>query len=89
MKIRIDSHTLERAMERGTNEDEIIDVLHAGFDIPAKKGRRGKARIFDFTRKRLDVFYEQKKVEVIYTIEDDTIITITVYVFYGRWQETR
>jgi len=37
MKIRIDSHTLERAMERGTNEDEIIDVLHAGFDIPAKK----------------------------------------------------
>ena len=89
MKIRIDSHTLERAMERGTNEDEIIDVLHAGFDTPAKKGRRGKARIFDFKRKRLDIFYEQKKVEVIYTIEDDTIITITVYVFYGRWQETR
>ncbi len=40
-----------------------------------------------FNRKRLDVFYKQKKIEVIYTIEHDKILTITVYVFYGEWKE--
>jgi hypothetical protein len=34
MEIQIDAHTLERAVERGTNEDEIKDVIHTGFDIP-------------------------------------------------------
>jgi len=29
--------------------------------------------------------YAQKRVEVIYTVEDDTLVTITVYAFYGRW----
>ncbi len=27
MKVQIDPHTLERAEERGTNEDEIKDVI--------------------------------------------------------------
>jgi hypothetical protein len=35
---------------------------------------------------RLGKFYEQKKVEVFYIIEKDTIITVTVYVFYGKWE---
>ncbi len=28
-------------------------------------------------------------VEVIYTEENDTIITVTVYVFCGTWEEQR
>jgi hypothetical protein len=28
---------------------------------------------------------KQKRVEVFYIEEDETIITVTVYVFYGRW----
>lgn len=35
MKIQIDPHTLERAEERGTNENEIRDVVDASFAIPA------------------------------------------------------
>lgn len=86
MRIRIDQHTLTRAEERGTNEDEIRDVILTGFSIPVKYGRIGKAKIYDYHRKRLNIFYEQKRVEVIYTVESDTIITITVYVFYGTWR---
>ena len=87
MEIRIDPHTLERALERGTNEDEIKDVLINGFDIPAKRYRKGKAKVYKFNKKRLNTFYKQKRVEVIYTIESDKMITITIYVFYGRWKE--
>ena len=45
MDIFIDPHTLERAEERGTDENEIIDVINTGFSIPAKYGRLGKANI--------------------------------------------
>ncbi|MBM4129378.1 MAG: DUF4258 domain-containing protein [Nitrospira sp.] len=86
MEIQIDPHTLERAEERGTNEDEIKDVIQTGFSIPAKYDRIGKAKIYDFKQIRLDKYYEQKRVEVFYTIERDKIITVTVYVFYGKWE---
>lgn len=86
MEIQIDIHTIERAEERGTNEDEIRDVIQTGFTIPAKYGHIGKAKVYDYKRTRLNKYYEQKRVEVFYTIEKDKIITITVYVFYGKWE---
>lgn len=86
MEIQIDSHTLERAEERGTNEKEIIDVINTGLSIPAKYGRMGKAKIYDFKQQRHNKYYEQKRVEVFYTIEENVIVTATVYVFYGKWE---
>ena len=50
---------------------------------------KGKAKVYEFKKKRHGNYYEQKRVEVIYTIEDDNIITATVYVFYGKWKEQR
>jgi len=86
MEIQIDPHTLERAEERGTNEVEIKDVIHSGFSIPAKHERIGMAKIYDFRQKRHSKYYEHKRVEVIYLIEGDRIVTVTVYVFYGKWE---
>lgn len=86
MEIQIDPHTLERAEERGANEAEIKDVINTGFSIPAKYGRIGKAKIYEFKQNRLNKYYEQKRIEVFYTIEGNKIITVTVYVFYGKWE---
>ncbi|OGW29863.1 MAG: hypothetical protein A2X59_10765 [Nitrospirae bacterium GWC2_42_7] len=52
MEIQIDPHTLERAEERGTNEAEIHDVINTGSAIPAKYGRIGKAKVYDFKQNR-------------------------------------
>ncbi len=87
MQIQIDSHTLKRAIERGTNESEIMDVLVNGFEIPVKNKRKGKAKIYTFKKERLGKYYEQKRVEVVYVIENNVIITVTVYVFYGMWKD--
>jgi len=87
MKIHIESHTLARAKERGTDEEEIRDVIGTGIPITAKYGRIGKAKIYNYKRKWLNKYYEQKRVEVIYTIEKNVIITITVHVFYGKWED--
>jgi hypothetical protein len=86
MEIQIDTHTLERAAERGANEVEIKDVVNTGVVIPAKYGRIGKAKVFDFNQTRLNKYYEQKRVEVYYTVEGNKAITVTVYVFYGKWE---
>ena len=86
MEIQIDQHTLERAEERGADEKEIKEVINTGFDISGKYGRLGKAKIYDFKQNRHNKYYEQKRVEVFYTIEREVIITVTVYVFYGKWE---
>jgi hypothetical protein len=85
MEIQIETHTLERAEERGTNEEEIRDTILTGVDIPGKRGRLGKVKVYAFNQNRGNKYYEEKRVEVFYVIEDNTIITVTVYVFYGKW----
>jgi hypothetical protein len=52
---------MERAGERGSNEDEIRAVIDTGFWIPAKKCRLGRARIYDFKQRRLGRYYEEKR----------------------------
>jgi hypothetical protein len=86
MDILVDPHTLERAEERGTDENEIIDVINTGFSIPAKYDRLGKAKIYSFQKQRHGKFYNQKRVEIFYTIVENRVITVTVYVFYGDWE---
>jgi len=39
MEIQIEPHTLERAQERGTSEQEIKDIIETGLDIPARYER--------------------------------------------------
>ncbi|MCS7152120.1 MAG: DUF4258 domain-containing protein [Endomicrobia bacterium] len=85
-KIKIDIHTLQRAAERGTTQEEIIDVILNGIDTPAKYNRRAKYKIYEFNQVRCGKFYKHKKVEVYFIEESDIIITITVYVFYGEWR---
>ena len=86
MIIEIHEHTLLRAKERGTDRYEIIDVLETGIECNAKVDRYCKYKIFRFGKLRNDQFYDQKRVEVIYFIEKNRLITITVYVFYGKWE---
>ncbi|QWR77343.1 hypothetical protein [Candidatus Magnetomonas plexicatena] len=86
MEIRIEHHTLKRAMERGTNEAEIREVIKTGFPVSAKYGKEGKGKIFSYKQIRLNKYYEHKRVEVFYIVEENIIITVTVYVFYGKWE---
>jgi hypothetical protein len=82
------THTLERAKERGTSAKEIKEVIETGFAIPARYGREGKAKVYDFKRKRQGKYYEQKRVEVIFTIEDDTIYCCYSMCFMGDGKRT-
>ena len=85
MDIQIEPHTLQRAIERGATENEITDTINFGVNILGKSGRLGKSKIFSFAAERNGKYFEEKKLEVYYVIENSIIITITVYVFYGKF----
>jgi hypothetical protein len=87
MNIQIEPHTLQRAEERGTTIEEIQVVLEQGTEIPARGNRKARAKVFTFKKERLGKYYEEKRVEVIYVEENNSIITVTVYVFYGEWKD--
>jgi hypothetical protein len=48
-------------------------------------GRLGKSKVFEFNDYRIQKYYKEKKVEVYYIIEQQNLITVTVYVFYGKF----
>ena len=87
MKTRIDPHTAARAIERGTDEGEIRDVIDTGIPISTRPGRLGKAKVYSFGHERFGTMYPQKRVEVVYTMEQDIAVTVTVYVFFGEWKD--
>jgi len=72
--------------EQEISEDEIEDVLMTGKEFHGKSGRRGKFKVFDYKRKREGRFYQQKRIEVIYAHEGNTLVTITAYSFFGKWE---
>ena len=86
MRVQIDPHTLERARERGTTSEEIQDVVRTGTPIEGKRGRLGRFKVYPFGRLRNGRRYDQKRVEVYFIEDGGTFVTVTVYVFYGKWE---
>lgn len=86
MDIHISPHTPHRAQERGTDADEIKDVILHGRSVPVGQGRLCRARVYPYQQHRLGRYYEQKRVEVVYVMEAGTAVTVTVYVFCGQWE---
>ena len=86
MEFRISDHAARRAAERGASTAEIEEVLRSGSAIPAKYGRMAKAKAFAYGAQRNGVYYEQKRVEVYYMMEEETAVIVTAYVFYGKWE---
>ena len=70
MNIQIEPHTLQRAMERGATEYEIKETIISGVNISGKSGRFDKSKIFPFSAERNGKYFEEKKLEVYYLVED-------------------
>ena len=78
MELKVDSHTRERAVERGASIDELRDVLATGRAVPAKYGRLASEKVYVFGKDRLGKIYPQKKVRLVYTVEVDVAVAVAV-----------
>jgi hypothetical protein len=52
-----------------------------------RPGRLRKDKAYAFNRERFGKTYSQKRVEVVYVMEQDIAVTVTVYVFFGEWKD--
>lgn len=60
MHIKIEPHTLVRAIERGASEQEIIETINNGIALKAKSNRIGKYKVVDFNEFRNGNFMSKK-----------------------------
>lgn len=86
MEIQIDPHTLERALERGATLAEIRQVVELGVLEDARAGRFARSLVFAFDHQRNGRYYAQKRVKVVFLVEGEHIVTVTVLVYYGKWE---
>ena len=82
MSVRLHPHARERMEERGATEDEVIATVEQGEQFPAKFGRTGFRRNFQFDSKWRGRPYRTKQVEVYAANEDDDWLVITVITRY-------
>lgn len=82
----ISDHAKKRMLEGGATEEEIKEVLETGTDALAKYGKKAREKVLWFNQLRKGKFYQQKKIQVIYTEEAGEQAVITVFAFYGRWE---
>ncbi|MGH2353051.1 MAG: DUF4258 domain-containing protein [Chloroflexota bacterium] len=82
LPIRFSRHAREQMAERGADEREIVDTVRLGERTPAKRGRQGFRRNFQYNRQWGRKTYAIKQILAIVAEEPDAIVVITVYTFY-------
>ena len=82
MPVRFHSHARERMEERGATESEVIATVENGEQFPAKFGRTGFRRNFQFESEWRGRVYRTKQVEAYAVQEEDNWLVITVITRY-------
>ena len=85
MDIKIEPQILKKATEQGATEDEIDATIRTGKDLNSESGRLGKTRTFIFKKERNNIFFEQKKLDVYFSVENKLITTLDIDVAYGSF----
>ncbi len=85
MNIKLEPQTLRKAKEDGATEEEIDVTIRTGKDLNSESGRLGKTKTFPFNGEWDNSFYEQKKIDVYFSVENKLITALTVDVFYGTF----
>ena len=80
--IDFSKHALDQMKERGASESEVIDTIRSGEQVPAKQGRQGYRKNFQYNQVWGGKQYATKQVMAIIVDEPNAIVVITVFTFY-------
>jgi hypothetical protein len=80
--VRLHPHARERMQERGATEEEIQATVAQGEQFPAKFGRAGFRRNFQFNQEWRGRHYHTKQVEAYAVQEGADWLVITVITRY-------
>jgi hypothetical protein len=68
--------------ERGAAQAEVIDAIRTGERAPAKSGRQGYRKNFQYEQFWGGRMYAIKQVLAIVAEQPHSLVVVTVYVFY-------
>jgi hypothetical protein len=80
--IQFSRHAQEQMADRGARPDEVVEAIRTGQTVPAKRGRQGYRRDFQYNRLWGGRTYAIKQVLAIVAEETDRLVVVTVYTFY-------
>jgi hypothetical protein len=69
-------------IERGVEEEEVIEAIRSGEELPAKRGRKKFRKNFSYGKEWGGHFYRTKQVVPVTVEEESVIIVVTVLSFY-------
>lgn len=81
IKIQFHPHALERMVERGATESEVVETVRHGEQFAAKYGRVGFRRNFPYEGKWRGRYFGTKQIET-YAVKENQWLVITVMVKY-------
>ena len=73
--------------QRGVSEEEVQRVIELGLPVDAREPRLGRETVFTDGYSRRGRYYPHKRVNVIYVLERDDIVVVTVLAYYGVWEQ--
>lgn len=82
MPVDIHPHALQRAKERGADDEEIKDTVKSGEEFPVKFGRTGFRKNFLYNNKWNGKYYATKQIECYCVKELNKWLVITILVKY-------
>ena len=82
MEVTLHPHAQERLVERGVSVEEVTAVIMSGEQFPAKFGRVGFRRNFNYDQQWRGKYYATKQVEVFVVQELSRWLVITVIARY-------
>jgi hypothetical protein len=80
--MKLHEHARARMLERGASEGEVLATVIEGERFPAKFGRQGFRRNFQFDSTWRGRRYAMKQVEVLAVSESNDWLVVTVIVKY-------
>jgi hypothetical protein len=80
--VRFSRHALQQMAERGAIQEEVLEAIRSGEQVPAKHGRVGYRKNFQYNRLWGGRYYAVKQVLAIVAEEPEMLIVVTVYTFY-------
>lgn len=82
LPIYFTGHSISSLRKRGSDQDEVIQVIRESEWREAKLGRLEAEKEFAFNAMWNGSRYQLKKVTPVFLIEEQMIIVVTVYCFY-------
>ncbi len=80
--VRLSTHARDRAEQRGATEEDVVAAVSEGQWGPADRGRLEAEKAFPYDAEWNGKRYKIKRVRPIFVEEDETIVVVTVYVYY-------